>query len=406
MAQARLNVQAPIERLFAERWSTRAFDAEARVSREHIAACLEAARWAPSCYGEQPWRFIVADRFADEAAWQCVLDALAQKNRGWAQAAPVFVVTACLPTFSHNGEANRWCEHDAGQATLSLCLQATALGLASHQMGGFDESALRTALGIPEEAHIMSVTALGHPAPADAAPEAFREMESAPRQRKPMEEIAFASRWGEGWTPPSACGWEARYQETAADALPWFHAGLDPDIARALDELGLTGGRLLDLGCGPGTQAVALAGRGFEVTASDVSPSAVEGARARAEQAGAPVRFVVDDVLDSRLDGPFDIIVDRGVFHCFARDEERQAYARHVARLLAPEGVLLLKCFHKKETREQGPPSRLDEADIRAMLGEHFRLMQSRETIFGPGQGNDSPPKALFCILQRKESDT
>jgi len=231
-------------------------------------------------------------------------------------------------------------------------------------------------------------------------------METAPRQRKPIEDIAFAGRWGEPCAPPAACGWEARYQETAAEELPWFHDGLDADIARALDETGLReragAMKLLDLGCGPGTQAVALAARGFDVTASDISPSAVETARARANAAGTPVRFLVDDILNTRLEGVFDVIVDRGVFHCFAEDRDRRAWFRSIDRLLAPDGVLLLKCFHKDETREQGPPSRLDEADIRAMV-PGFDIVHAWESVF-PSSAIEPPPKALFCILKRRDA--
>lgn len=402
MAQVRLNVQAPIERLLAHRWSTRAFDPERPVSKEQAASLLEAARWAPSCFGDQPWRFVVCDRFEDPSAWERVLDTLAPKNQLWARQAPLLIVTAAEPDFSQSGEPNRWAEYDTGQAAISLCLQATSLGLASHQMGGFDPNALRAALGIPDRLQLMSVIAIGYPAGAERAPEEFRDAETAPRNRKPIEDIAHAGSWGTPWNPPAACGWEARYQETAAESLPWFHADLDADIQRALDELGLKSGRLLDLGCGPGTQAVALAGRGFAVTASDISWTAVNVAKSRAQDKGVHVDFTVDDILNTKLQGDFDIIVDRGVFHCFADTAERETYAHTLARLLKPGGYLLLKCFHKSETRPEGPPSRLDENDIRAFLGTHFELLRHWESAFASSSG-DEPPRALFCILKRKE---
>ncbi len=400
MARQRMNVQAPVERLFAERWSTRAFAAGTPVTAAQLASCLEAARWTPSCFGEAPWRFVIADRFADENAWRGILNALAEKNRLWAQNAPVLIATACTPTFAHNGQPNRWCEYDAGQAAMSLCLQATALGLAAHQMGGFDIEAVRKTAGLPADWQVMSVTALGHPAAPEAAPEPFRDMETAPRTRTPIEEIAHAGHRDNPWRPPAACGWEARYQESEPEQLPWFHDGLDADIGQALDELGLTSGRLLDLGCGPGTQAVALAARGFTVTASDISPSAVAVARARAETAGAQMHFAVDDVLDSRLDGPFDIIIDRGVFHCFAEPDAQAACLATLRRLLAAGGYLLLKCFHKDETSEMGPPGRYGAEDIRRLFADGFSLLAAHESRF-VGPGNDTRPKALFCILQR-----
>lgn len=402
MAQQRINVQAPIERIFAKRWSTRAFDAEKPVPPGQLAACLEAARWAPSCFGEEPWRFVVADRFADEDAWRSVLATLAEKNQLWARNSPVLIVTACISTFSNNGQPNRWCEYDAGQAAISLCLQATQLGLATHQMGGFDANAVRAATGMPGDLHIMSVIALGHPAEAMDTTEAFREMETAPRKRKPIESIALAGCWQHPWLPPASGGWEARYQETRAESLPWFHAELDDDIARTLDELDLNGNRMLDLGCGPGTQAVALAKRGFAVTASDISWTAIDSAHKRAKKAGVNVDFIVDDILSSHLKGPFDVAIDRGVFHCFADATEREAYARTVASLLVPGGYLLLKCFHRQETRPEGPPSRLDENDIRSLLGTHFDLLRHWNTAFASPSA-EAAPKALFCILQCKE---
>jgi len=404
MAQQRINVQAPVARLFAERWSTRAFDGQTPVKAEKLAACLEAARWAPSCFGEEPWRFVIVDRFVNEQAWRRVLKALAEKNQHWAQNAPVLIVTACMPTFSHSGKPNRWCEYDTGQAAVSLCLQATDLGLATHQMGGFDAGAVRAATGMPEHLHIMSVIALGYPAAPETTADEFRELETAARKRKPVEEIALASRWGTPWVPPASCGWEARYQETPPEQLPWFHAGLDPDIARSLNKLALTEGLVLDLGCGPGTQAVALAKLGFTVTASDISWSAVNSARSRAEQAGQKVSFIVDDILNTQLDTHFDLIIDRGVFHCFADAKARNIYADSVVKLLTPNGILLLKCFHREETRPEGPPGRLDEHDIRTLLGNHFELMYHWTSTFA-GREGENPPKALFCILRCKTSE-
>jgi len=399
MAQQRMNVQAPVARLFAERWSTRAFAAGKQVEQTAIASCLEAARWAPSCFGEEPWHYIVADRFTDEAGWGEVLHALADKNQLWATSAPVLIVACADPHFSHNDKPNRWAEYDTGQATICLCLQAASLGLASHQMGGFDSEALKQSLGIPAEMTVMSVTAIGHPGDAEALHEDFRPMEAAPRPRKPLAGIVHAGDWNRPWQPPLSAGWEARYQETPAENLPWFHAGLDADIASALDALKLTGGRLLDLGCGPGTQAVALATRGFDVTASDISETALASARKLAEENSAGITFHADDILHSRLAGPFDIIIDRGIFHCFPEPGDQQAYLETVRRLLRPGGLLLLKCFHKDETSEMGPPGRYDEEDIRSFFAGGFELIEAHTSRFEGTMAN--LPKAQFCILKR-----
>ncbi|MFQ5356350.1 MAG: nitroreductase family protein [Mariprofundaceae bacterium] len=400
MAQQRMNVQAPIERLFAERWSTRAFDAKKPVKAEALVSCLEAARWAPSCFGEEPWQYIVADRFDDEAGWRNVLRSLATTNQVWAEHAPVLIVAFANPEFSHNGNPNRWAEYDTGQATICLCLQASALGLASHQMGGFDPQTLKKVLKTPKQMVAMSVIALGYPGEANRVAEDFRPVEIMPRTRKPIEETAHAGYWERSIHVPLAAGWEARYQETPVEQLPWFHAALDADFEQVLDLMETTERNILDIGCGPGTQAVALARRGFSVTAGDVSGSAVEAARKLANAEKVIVHFLVDDVLDSRLSGPFDLILDRGVFHCFADNVDRKAYLATVRRLLKPDGVLLLKCFHKDEQREEGPPGRYDEADINCFFDDGFELIEAHESFFNPAVSDESP-KALFCKIRR-----
>ena len=401
MAQMRMHVQAPVEPIFARRWSPRAFDEATPVPHDALASMLEAARWSPSAYNRQPWRFIISDRFQDEAAWRRVLAALAPGNQRWAQRAPLLVVLAALVR-DEMGE-NAWAEHDAGQAALAFVLQAAALGYAAHQMAGFDPEAIAKALGLPDEARPRVVIAVGKPASPDVLDdEELKKRERAPRERKPLEEIAFVGRWGEGFVPAPHLGWEARYRETPPEQLPWFNADLDADIARALDALGITGGKVLDLGCGPGTQAAALARQGFAVVATDIAPAAVAAAKRRAEKAGVSVRFVVDDVLQSKLDETFDLVLDRGVFHCFADEAARRAYLATILRVLRPGGYLLLKCFHKEETRPEGPPARLDEDDIRQWFAEGFALVRHWRTAFVSPVQQENPPKALFCILRRK----
>jgi len=400
MAQLRMNVQAPIERLFAERWSTRAFDGDKPVSNDVIASCLEAARWAPSCFGEEPWRYIIADRFADAENWNKVVATLAPKNQLWAQHAPILIITMSDPSFSHNGNPNRWAEYDTGQATICLCLQAAQLGLASHQMGGFDAGGMKQQLAITESMHVISVIALGYPGDVTALDADFQPMESGARSRKPLSEIVHAGQWDKPWQPPAAAGWEARYQETSVERLPWYHHGLDADVEQALEQLQLSEGHALDIGCGPGTQAVALAKCGFTVTATDVSRSAIESTRLLAEEERVAIERHVDDVLDSGLTGPFDLVLDRGIFHCFPESADQLAYLATIKRLLKPQGFLLLKCFHKDETSEMGPPCRYDESDIRRLFADGFELIEARDTLFAPS-ALGAPLKALFCIIRK-----
>lgn len=187
--------QVAIADLIARRWSPRAIDPAQPVRREHLLALLEAARWAPSCFGDQPWRYLIWDRFRDEAAWQQAFACLAEGNQVWAKNAPLLLLGLAALNFGHNGQPNRWAQYDAGAASENLCLQATALGLVAHQMGGFDSEQIKASFSVPTGYAAMAMIAIGHPASADALPEALQERETAARQRKPLTQIAFENRW-------------------------------------------------------------------------------------------------------------------------------------------------------------------------------------------------------------------
>lgn len=195
MSQIRSNPVAEIHPVLGNRWSPRAFAADKPVGRETLMACLEAARWAPSCFGEEPWRFIVADRDADKQGWDNMLACLAPKNQQWAQHAPVLLLACAFTRFRRGGD-NRWHEYDTGAASLSLCIQAGALGLASHQMGGFDSDAARAAFAIPADVTPMTAIAIGYQAAAANLDEAFQSMELAERKRQPLDQCFFAGAWG------------------------------------------------------------------------------------------------------------------------------------------------------------------------------------------------------------------
>ncbi|MGK3999109.1 class I SAM-dependent methyltransferase [Sorangium sp. So ce1024] len=190
--------------------------------------------------------------------------------------------------------------------------------------------------------------------------------------------------------------WQELYRSTPAESMPWYHEGLDPDLERALEQRQIARGRALDLGAGPGTQALALAERGFDVTGSDLSHAAVEQAAARAAQRHLAARFVQDDILDSKLDGPFDVVLDRGCFHVLP-PERRAEYVRTLKRLVAPGGHLFLKCFSVQEPFDQGP-YRFTPADLREIFGADFEVLSAEETVYhGP---REPPPRALFAVLK------
>ncbi|KYF59342.1 methyltransferase type 11 [Sorangium cellulosum] len=190
--------------------------------------------------------------------------------------------------------------------------------------------------------------------------------------------------------------WQELYRSTPAESMPWYHEALDPDLERALERLEVARGRALDLGTGPGTQAFALAERGFDVTGSDLSHAAVEQAAAKAAQRGLAARFLQDDILDSKLDGPFDVVFDRGCFHCLP-PARRADYVRTLKRLVAPGGHVFLKCFSVLEPFDQGP-YRFTPAELREIFGADFDVLSAEETVYhGP---REPPPRALFAVLK------
>ena len=127
-----------IHELLARRWSPRAFDPERPVSKLAIRTLLEAARVAPSCFNEQPWRFLVFDGDDTEALEQA--RSCLSAGNAWARRAPVLILSVAAERWSRDGSPNRWAEHDVGLASENLALQATSLGFAVHLMAGFDES--------------------------------------------------------------------------------------------------------------------------------------------------------------------------------------------------------------------------------------------------------------------------
>ena len=187
--------QAPVHDIIANRWSPRAYDASKPVSQAQIISMLEAARWAPSCFGDEPWRFIVWDKNKDAAAWEKAFDCIVQGNQGWAKDAPVFVLICAGTLFEQNQKPNRWGAYDTGAAAVSLSLQATSMGLVTHQMGGFDGEKTRAAFNIPEQFEMMSMMAVGYIADVDALPEEAKERTLAPRKRKPLGELFYEGVW-------------------------------------------------------------------------------------------------------------------------------------------------------------------------------------------------------------------
>jgi nitroreductase len=186
--------QAPIHDLIGRRWSPRAF-LNVPVEPDKLLSLFEAARWAASSNNEQPWAFLVATQ-EDPQNYEGMLSVLVDFNRGWANKAPVLILALTHTQFEKDGRPNRHAYYDLGQATANLSLQATALGLTTHQMAGFNPQAARERFAVPEGWEPVSVIALGYPGDPDSLTETLRQREIARRERKPLEKFVFEGAWG------------------------------------------------------------------------------------------------------------------------------------------------------------------------------------------------------------------
>ena len=188
--------QVSINETIANRWSGRAYDASKQVSHEQIIALLEAARWAPSCFGDEPWRFIVWDKNADASAWQLAFECLVPGNQSWVKAAPVLMLVCADTLFGHNQTPNRWGQYDTGAAAENLCLQASHMGLMAHQMGGFNADKARELFAISAQYTPMAMLCVGYAADIATVTGEALTREMAERKRKPLGELFFADSWG------------------------------------------------------------------------------------------------------------------------------------------------------------------------------------------------------------------
>lgn len=175
-----------IHPLLAGRVSTRAFDHTEELDAERVARLLEAARWAPSASNTQPWRFLPALR--GSLAHATLLDVLAEGNRLWAADAAALVLVAAR-TVDAEGRGLPWAVYDTGQAVAHLVTQAEAEGLATHQMGGFDADAARSAFGLGDELTPLVVVAVGSRTAPHRLPDFLVQREHAPRHRLDPAEL-------------------------------------------------------------------------------------------------------------------------------------------------------------------------------------------------------------------------
>jgi nitroreductase len=183
----------PIHPLIAGRWSPRAY-ADRGVAHAQVIALLEAARWAPSAYNVQPWRFVVFEKSQDADAFGRAFATLVPFNQSWNAHAQV-LIAVFADTLTAKGTVNASASYDAGAAAMALLLQAHAQGLAAHSMSGFDGDALREAFAVPERFVPLAVISIAHHGDLQALPEALAEREQAPRARLELGEIAYFGEW-------------------------------------------------------------------------------------------------------------------------------------------------------------------------------------------------------------------
>lgn len=198
-------------------------------------------------------------------------------------------------------------------------------------------------------------------------------------------------------TPQTLIDWSRLYDEVPIEKMPWFNPALDDDLASELEKRGISGGKFLDLGTGPGTQAIELARKGFAVWGTDLSPTAIEKAERR--EGGENVHFVQDDILQSKVMERFDYIFDRGCFHVL-RPEEHEIYIANICRLLNPSGLVFIKTFSVEETWDQGP-RRFSRGDFQTIFSSAFKIESVIDTKFTGPATVDHDPRALFATLRK-----
>jgi len=189
--------------------------------------------------------------------------------------------------------------------------------------------------------------------------------------------------------------WDTYYKQNKVESMPWYEKNLDLDLVEEIQFL--KKGEFLDLGTGPGTQAIELAKRGFNVTGSDLSPAAIEKAKLLSNK----VNFIIDDILNSKFeDDSFDYILDRGCFHVIS-DEDRITYLSQTKRILKKNGIFFLKCMSKEEKNlfnDKGP-HKFSIGEISDYFENDFNIEKIKNSVY---YGTLEPlPKALFFVMKK-----
>jgi nitroreductase len=180
----------PVDPMFLERWSPRAFDPDAVIGEGAVLTILEAARWAPSAFNLQPWRFSYV--LKSDARWSDALDTLIPFNSGWAGSASalLFVLSKSVMPDAKTGEMRPVpsCSFDTGAAWGFLSLQAGRMGWHCHAMTGFSVGGVRALLALDDELVVEAAVAIGRRVDPSELPAALRDRER-PNGRRPLDEL-------------------------------------------------------------------------------------------------------------------------------------------------------------------------------------------------------------------------
>lgn len=184
----------PVDELISKRWSPYGFD-ERGIAESDLCSLFEAARWAASCFNEQPWRYVVARR-EDTEEFSRLLSCLVEGNQTWARSAGALALGVVSLNFSRNGRPNRHAVHDLGLASAQLSMEATARGLSIHQMAGILPEKAREVYGIPDGYEAKTALAIGYRSTSKELDPKFVERDATARNRNPLSDFLFESSWG------------------------------------------------------------------------------------------------------------------------------------------------------------------------------------------------------------------
>jgi nitroreductase len=177
-----------IHKIISDRWSPVAFSDET-LSDKQIMSLFEAARWAPSSYNAQPWRFIYGKK--GENTYDALFNLLSEGNKAWAGTAPLLVLGMAETIFPTRNTSNRFALYDTGMAVGNLLAQATSMGLLVHQMGGYDANKARDVFTLPESWEALAIMAIGYKGNPDQLAPEIAEREQKTRERSGVDTFVF-----------------------------------------------------------------------------------------------------------------------------------------------------------------------------------------------------------------------